>query len=122
MAAAESKSASRTLMFLSLALIAANFSFSKPDDLQISGMPITVPFQFLWLAWAFVFIPFAREIKAANLQLSYSISKEFKSGLASWSRKIKEKEAPDLYTPQVLVSNKWPSLKWELKYCQADRK
>jgi hypothetical protein len=119
MAAAESKSASRTLMLLSLALIAANFPFAKFDGLQISGIPITVPFQFLWLAWAYIFIPFAREIKEANLQLSYTINKDFKSGLASWSRKIKEKEAPNLYTPQILVSNKWPSLKWELKYCQA---
>ena len=119
MAAAESKSASRALMLASLALIAANFSFTKFNDIQISGMPIFVPFQFLWLAWAYLFIPFSREIKENNLQLFYLISQDFKSGLASWSRKLKEKNAPNLYTPQVLISSKFSSLKWELKYCQA---
>jgi hypothetical protein len=120
MANPNSKKAAYSLLLVSVALLAMNFSFAKIDRLSIPSTPVSISAGFLWIVMLFLLIPFANEVRNADLQIYSKISKKFRSNLASWSRKKKEREQPDLYTPQFLLSSSgFLNLKWECKYCQA---
>jgi hypothetical protein len=107
------------LLLVSLALIAMNLPVSQFDKISIPNTSVSVPAQFLWLAWLYLALAFASEVRGGKLKPFQRVAQRFNTGLTRWAKKRKDRECPDIYTPQNLVRPKSKTcLIWEFKYCQ----
>ena len=120
---ADSNSKKWAYMFLavSAALLVMNFSIATFDRILIPNTSTSIPAGFLWFGFLFLLIPFTNEVRESNLKIGYKIEKQFKRYLTRWSRKKKDRQQQDLYTPQFLLTRTGAfGLNVVCRYCQVD--